>query len=374
MSLTLIGILGILFLALVGFLISALKRSGETHVKLDGIRVPPSGSMSSGIVRALEEVTKTASHAHMQHGVFNRVLEWLQGLSVPKIDPHKTYIGIIVGVISFIGICIFLLSGIPAKVIGLLMGQETPTVVIASGAMPMGAGFQVEPNTTFYLDNIAPIFDLQLGEQQERYDCQRGELLKFRVETQGTLLIDNFTKVNIIVETPPSFPGVVTVTCPKAGRIGFSQSIYVAAPILAAPTTAATQTIPVSEIPSQIPPQTTESTAVPALILPSPSPVPTEQKVFIVMKFTMSPDGSIALLDGRFDEGSLDGYQKVGDTQSCTLSNMPNFSIPAGYSEGLIYFEGVDKYQRPSGATVVGSTISFSLCTPTGTNFSLYMK
>ncbi len=116
------------------------------------------------------------------------------------------------------------------------------------------------------------------------------------------------------------------------------------------------------------------ATVAPTFVLLPATSVPTEQMTYVVMKFTVSPDGSIALVDGRFGEGSLDGYQKVGDTQSCTLTNMPNFSVPAGYSEGLIYFEGVDKYQRPSGATIVGNTISFNLCTPINTNFSLYMK
>ena len=135
------------------------------------------------------------------------------------------------------------------------------------------------------------------------------------------------------------------------------------APTLTGLTQVAAEVIPVDVVPS----------VMPTFVLASPAPLTVEAKVYIVMKFMVSPEGLITLTSG-FGEGSLDGYQKVGETQSCTLSNMPTFSVPAGYSEGLVYFEGIDKYQRPSGATVVGSTISFNLCTPTGTNFSLYMK
>lgn len=160
----------------------------------------------------------------------------------------------IAAIILVIGIII-----VAAKGSGLLPSKP----VIESGPMPMGEKFEVAPNKETNPDML-PIFDGGLSETKKVFECR--DVVSMFVTTPGTLVIDNFTKKNIRVETPASFPGLITLEC--NGKIGLSQTQLLAAPTIPAPTQFSTSTsAPTQMIPSQV-----ETQAAPVVQDPTPFP------------------------------------------------------------------------------------------------------
>ncbi len=177
----------------------------------------------------------------------------LAGGPVKMPDDYKLWL---FGAVLIFGLCVGIIS--LTLFFASWKNENFPdqTIITTSGPMPMGGVFEVEPITTYTLPDSVQDFDLVLGEKQEKYECNGS--LTFRVDTQGTMIIDNFTGVNITVQTPARFPDVVTITCPRPGRLGFSQSDLISAPTLAAPTTAPTKQAPVVEEPAVAPTATIE--------------------------------------------------------------------------------------------------------------------
>lgn len=268
--------------------------------------------LPGSVADKLVSLTNQVAKANLFHELLGKVFGWLSHAEVPHVTPDQRQGGLVMGIITLMACSILVFAGAASGFFGKIVNLFPKTLVVQEGQICTG--------------------------------IRNGQTVQL---LPGTELITNQD------------------VCDGA--------LVQAATQIPAPTTAPTLT-GLTQVPAEVIPVDVVPSAMPTFIPASPIPSTEEARVYIVMKFTMSPDGSIALLDGRFDEGSLDGYMKVGETQECKLFNMPSFNIPTGYSEGLIYFEGLDNYQRPSGANVAGATISFNNCTPTGTNFSLYLR
>ncbi len=127
-----------------------------------------------------------------------------------------------------------------------IFGLPKKAPVVESGPMPMGEKFEVSPNKETNPD-VLPIFDGGLSETKKVFECQ--DVVTMYIATPGTLVIDNFTKKNILVETPPSFPGLISMEC--NGKIGLSQTQLLAAPTIPTPTQFVTNTPAPTQIPTQ---------------------------------------------------------------------------------------------------------------------------
>ena len=255
-----------------------------------------------------------------------------------------------------IPLAILLCLGVIGAGIG-IFGLPKKAPVVQSGPMPMGEKFEVAPNKETNPDML-PIFDGGLSETKKVFECR--DVVSMFITTPGTLVIDNFTKKNIRVETPASFPGLITLEC--NGKIGLSQTQLMAAPTIPVPTQFATNT----PAPTQIPPQTTETQPTPAVVF-TQSP-----DVYGVSKYIKS--GNTLGEFGFWQPLSVSGFEtyrqngKVVASGACNVMHTNLFATLSGYTDLILVLDQPGLFENPT-VSIAGNDFSVTLAQ--GCTFSL---